>query len=268
MNLINEIIFAIGGMLALVLGIILFIVFYQRRMLFHQLELKHFNEQKQKELLQAAIAAEENERMRIAGELHDDVGATLSSIRLFLHSAAKTGDVETINQSRDLLDDSIKKIRAISHRLQPTVLQHLGLENSLCSMAETLTKSGQIKMDCTIEFLPILEQNEALSIYRILQELINNIIKHSHATYILLESLNHKQALALDVTHNGYGLTNETYQELIHKRGAIGLKNIVNRLQVIQGTINFEKRKDNLYKIHIAMPIKQEKHEHYQISNL
>ena len=79
-------IIGIAAMLLLAFGIIFFVVMYQRRVIRHQQEIKVLYEQKQQELINASIQGEEQERMRIASELHDDVGATLSSVRLFLHS--------------------------------------------------------------------------------------------------------------------------------------------------------------------------------------
>jgi len=254
-NPVNLIILGIVAMLALAMGIVFFVVLYQRRMLRHQMELKLLNEQKQKELLQASIQSEEEERMRIASELHDDVGATLSSIRLFLHSASKGKDPQLIDQSRALLDESIQKVRSISHKLQPSTLHRLGLKVSLEALADMVTKTGMLHMSCKMGKLPELDETTALALYRIVQELLNNIIKHSNATDIHLESTRDGNVFCIALSHNGQGLTDESFSELIYKKGAIGLKNIVNRIEVINAVIRFRKVSDNLFETVISVPV-------------
>ncbi len=255
MSLANEIVFAIVAFLILMMGIIFFVVLYQRRMFHHHLELKKINEQKQKELLQASIQGEEDERMRIASELHDDVGASLSSVRLFLHSAAKTSDPEIINRSRELLEDSIQKVRSISHKLQPSMLQHLGLKATLEAMAETVNKSGNLHMTCTLAQIPELDENTGLAVYRVVQELLNNVIKHSGARSVSLSAQLLQDAIVLHFAHDGIGLTEEEFQKQVRKPGAIGLKNIVNRLQSINASIQFEQVLENHYRAVISVPL-------------
>lgn len=259
-NPINLVVIGIVAMLVLAIGIVFFVVLYQRRMLGHQLELKLFNEQKQRELLQASIDSEEEERLRISSELHDDVGATLSSIRLFLHSASKTSDMQLLDQSRELLDQSIEKVRSISHKLQPSMLKHLGLTASLEALAQTVTKSGVLKVSHSFDKMPELEEKVALGVYRIVQELLNNIIKHSHATSIRLESKEEAENFCVILLHNGKGLTNETYNQLVYKKGAIGLKNIVNRVQAINALITFREVQENLFETIISVPLTDQIH--------
>jgi len=249
---------AIIVMLMLALGIILFVILYQRRVIRHQHEIKEINERKQIELIQASIQGEEEERMRIAAELHDDVGATLSSIRLFLHSAAKKEkNASIINQSKDLLDDSIQKIRNISHKLQPALLQQLGLQASLESFIAMINKPAVVQMFFTCpQPLPRLEDNVELSVYRIIQELTTNILRHSGAEVITLDMMVVKEQLEIQMLHNGNGLTDELFQQLIYKKGSIGLKNIVNRLKSIDAVIHFSQPGDHLFKTTIHLPIK------------
>ena len=244
-------------MLLLAFGLILFVVMYQRRMISHQLELKKINEEKELELIQASIQGEEEERMRIASELHDDVGATLASARLFLYKEKDAQfDENVINQSKQLLDESIGKIRGISHNLQPATLQHLGLELSLRSMIETISRSGKIKAAYTIEkSLPRLSDNVELAGYRISQELITNIIKHTGASEILMEIGTTADAIEVVFLHDGRGMTQDLYEEQIYKKGAIGLKNIVNRLKSIGASIHFSKAGDSWYKTELFIPL-------------
>lgn len=244
-------------MLLLALSIIFFVVLYQRRVIRHQEEIKKINDRKQLELIQASIQGEEEERTRIATELHDDVGATLSSVRLFLHAAAqKTGDDEIIQQSKELLDDSISKIRNISHKLQPAMLQQLGLQPTLESFATMISRSGSVSMSYTCAIpLPRLNENIELSVYRIVQELTSNILRHAHAHNIVLETWLLQGYLQATLIHDGNGLTDEMYHEHIYKKGAIGLKNIVNRLKNIGASIQFRQTSEGSYSITVLAPL-------------
>jgi two-component system, NarL family, sensor kinase len=251
------VVLGIAAMLTLVASIVFFVTMHQRRVIRHQIELKEINEQKQQELTQASIQGEENERMRIASELHDDVGATLSSVRLFLHAAANNpGDQSIVAQTKELLDESIQKVRSISHKLQPATLQQLGLQTSLQAMAETITAAGSIKMQYErTEELPRITENTELALYRIVQELTTNIIKHSKASAIHLNTMVADGKLKVVLSHNGTGLTEELFKELVYKKGSIGLKNIVNRLKAIDGDIHFLKE-DEIYMTIISTYIK------------
>src|ERR1044071_1744828 len=244
MNLDTLIIIGIAAMLALAMGVILFVVMYQRRVIRHQVELKRIEEQKELELIQAGIQSEEQERMRIATELHDDVGATLASARLFLHQKDVPVDEAAIQQSKELLDESIQKIRSISHKLQPSTLQHLGLQTSLQSLSEIISKTGVVKVIyIKLHDLPRLDAQLELSAYRIVQELMNNCIKHANAKNITLQTDTNGE-LKIKLSHDGTGLLQQDYEELIYKKGAIGLKNIVNRLKSVIASITFGKDGD------------------------
>jgi two-component system NarL family sensor kinase len=240
-------------MLILAGGIIIFVVLYQRRIINHQIELKKIAEEQQLQLTQAAIESEEKERRRIASELHDDVGATLSSIRMFLHKADT--NPEMMQESKSMLDESIKKVRNISHRLQPDILHTLGLQAALQSFAETITKGGSLAVTYTSNAaIPKLKENVELTVYRIVQELISNIIKHSKSTVVAINTDYTDNRLILTLEHDGTGLTNEKFNEQIYKKGAIGLKNIVNRLNSVNAKIDFALNDNKKYLVNITIP--------------
>jgi two-component system, NarL family, sensor kinase len=252
-NLTSLIIIGIAAMLALAMGVILFVVMYQRKVIRHQVELKQIEEKKELELIQASIQSEEQERMRIATELHDDVGATLASARLFLHQK-ELMDESAIQQSKELLDESIQKIRSISHKLQPSTLYHLGLQTSLQSLSEIISKTGVVKVVYVkLNDLPRLDAQLELSAYRVVQELMNNCIKHANAQNITMQA-DANGELKIKLSHDGKGLLQQDYEELIYKKGAIGLKNIVNRLKSINANISFDKDGD-WYTIAVAAPL-------------
>jgi signal transduction histidine kinase len=207
-------------------------------------------------LLLASIQGEEAERQRIAAELHDDVGATLSSIRLFLTQAEMKPDINLIIQSKTVLDDSIRKIRDLSHQLQPRTLHYLGLARALESLAELISRSGSVRMEFAKkdEYWPDPEAATALSAYRVVQELVTNIVKHAGANWIklALESVQGRQRI--QIAHDGVGLTEAGFQEQLFKKHAIGLKNIENRLKSSRLTLQFPEPKNDIYFITLNLP--------------
>jgi signal transduction histidine kinase len=259
MNILTLVIIAALTMLCLAVGLILFVVIYQRRVINHQQQLKDLNRKKQEELIQASIRSEEEERMRIAAELHDDVGATLSSIRLMLHQVGRHATPQSapaVQQVQSLLDDCIQKVRNLSHQLQPGTLQYLGLAKSLQSLAELLNRSGQISVRFhEAEGWPSLPAEPELALYRIVQELLNNIIKHAGASSVHIETAQEAGTALIRIRHNGHGLTNETYHEMLYKKGAIGLKNIESRLRAARASITFPVPEDAQFSAGIVLSL-------------
>jgi len=256
MNLVSLIVIGIAAMLTLAFGIIFFVVMYQRRVIKHHQELKTINEQKEQELREASISAGEDERTRIASELHDDIGATLASIRLFLHGAGREGEDNAVfAQSKELLDETISKVRGISHSLHPATLHHLGLRGALQSFFDMIGKTGALAVQCRIqETLPRTEEKTELSLYRMVQELTNNILKHARATALQFDAYTQSGHMHMRIAHNGEGITDATFNDLVYKKDAIGLKNIVNRTRSVNGSIRFDKGEKEYY-IDITIPL-------------
>jgi signal transduction histidine kinase len=237
------------------LTVVMFVILHQRRVIRHQLELNELESKKQVELFQAAAQSEEEERQRIAAELHDDIGATLSSARLFLHQAEKTStSPELIRQSGQLVDESIRKVRDVSHKLQPATLQALGLQTALQALADVYKRSGSVKFDVLPSSgIPRLDPHRELHVYRIVQELTNNILKHSNATFIVLQ-LSNGDGLNVRLQHDGTGLDNLAFETRLNASGGIGLKNISGRLKFINGKISFTKQSLSSFVTEIKVP--------------
>ena len=245
---------AISTMLIMAFGIIFFVVMYQRRVIKHQEDINKINRQKELELVQAAVRGEEEERTRIAAELHDDVGATLASVKLFMRGQDKGADNPPgFSQSKELIDETIDKVRGLSHRLQPAVLKQFGLDAALKSFFDSFKNTGNINIDYTPQKLPRIDDNKELAAYRIIQELVNNTIKHANATFIACYCKDVDKSIAVYFTHDGTGLTESTFQELLYKKDAIGLKNIITRLKAVNGTISFT-HENNKYTTQINIP--------------
>lgn len=240
------------------LAVILFVVLYQRKVIKHHIELKMLNTQKELEILKASIQSEEEERKRIATELHDDVGATLSSARLFLNSANTDISRDQIHLSKSLIDDSLNKIRAVSYKLQPSSLITLGLQSAIKNNIDILNKSGQIEaIFLDVEGFPRIDSYTELHVYRIVQEVITNVTKHANAKELTIEMLVDCD-LQIRIHHNGDGMTSSQFENLAKSSTGQGLRNIKNRIRIVNGEIehSFE---NGLFVILICIPRTNEK---------
>jgi len=253
-------IIGIISMFVMALTVILFVVLYQRKVIKHHIELREINARKELEILKASIQSEEEERKRIANELHDDVGATLSSARLFLNAADNVINIEQIATSKALIDEGIEKIRSVSHKLQPASLITLGLNSAINHIVSLLNKSKGLTASLIVsENFPRLESYTELHIYRILQEIITNINKHSNARRLNIEMYTDYN-IRIKISHDGEGLTYERFQDFRISATGLGLTNIYNRLRIINGDINFYKDSEN-FSILISIPFSDETRE-------
>lgn len=258
-ELTNLIYLGTAGMMLLAVSIIVFVLFYQRRVIRHQQEIKTINDQKQQELLFASMKGEEEERVRIAADLHDDVGITLSSVRNYFLAAMddEQNNKEIVKEATGLLDESIDKVRSISHQLMPASLQQFGLTEALLSFAKNITKSKSLKMVISGKSLPRSSENVELAAFRVIQELTNNLIRHAHSKTVNIHSEVTTDFMVINMHHDGEGLTDEHFQELVNKKGAIGLKNITSRLKTINATIFFQQNTAQAYTITLTIPLIQ-----------
>jgi signal transduction histidine kinase len=191
-----------------------------------QLEIQ---QQQQRASLQV-IDAEQQERMRIARELHDGIGQKLTVLKMYASVEA-----EQNKKQIDLLDNTITEVRNLSHNLMPEIL-NLGLFIALKDMCEKINLSNQIKCDFVhnegVENL-MFTKNIEMSIYRIVQEIINNMLKHSQANLIILELNKATNKLNISIKDNGIGFDSKT----IHQSKGIGWGNILARTKIINANL-------------------------------
>lgn len=256
------------GMLLLVFAIILFVVMHQRKVINYQLELKKANEEQQSKLMLAAIESEEMERKRISSELHDDVGALLSAVKLYLNQIQPShlndqSKIEPLNESKTLLNDTVQTVRNLSANLQPTTIQDFGLLTTLQNFCDKLNHSSGLKISIDVQgHISRFQTEHELAVYRILQELINNIIKHADAQSIRFLLLNkNSNILQIFIEHNGNGLSQEEFEEKLYKMQGLGLKNIQNRLNILKGNICFQKDDKASNTISLQIPITETERE-------
>jgi signal transduction histidine kinase len=248
------------GMLVLVIGLVIFIIFHQRKVLRYQLQLQRMEQMQQKLLLNASIRLQEEERQRIAADLHDDAGPLLATARLYLSENLVNQDratqLQSIYQTRQILDDTIQLVRNISHSLMPPTLKNFGLESAINDMFQKISGSGSINASSRFhDYKERLKADKELLVYRIVQELIANTLKHSNSSFIHLTQNMHGNDFVLRMHHDGRGLVQSDFEKLTKSAVGLGLKNITSRLKVAQGKIFFEKDpSQTYYKVTIEIP--------------
>jgi signal transduction histidine kinase len=252
------------GMLVLTIGLIVFIIFHQRKVIRYQLRLQKMEQDQQKMLLNASIRLQEEERQRIAADLHDDAGPLLATARLYLNenlvNLDKTTQLQSIYNAKQIIDDTIQLIRNISHSLMPPTLKNFGLESAVNDLFQKISSSGSMNASCRFhDYRERLMPEQELIIFRVIQELVNNILKHSNASFIHLTQNISGQKLFVRLHHDGRGITQQDFEKLNKSASGLGLKNIQSRLKLIQGRIFFEKDvSQTYYKVTIEIPRTEE----------
>lgn len=251
------------GMLVLTIGLILFIIFHQRRVIRYQLQLQRMEQEQQKILLKASIHLQEAERQRIAADLHDDAGPLLATARLYLTenlvNLDRESQLQSIFQARQILDDTIQLVRGISHSLMPPTLKNFGLESAVNDMFYKIASSGAMEACSQFNnYTQRLPMETELNLFRVVQELINNILKHSQSSYIGLTQNNRDGCFVLCIQHDGRGLLQSDFEEMNKSASGLGLKNISSRLKVAQGNILFEQDESGrYYQVKITVPTEE-----------
>jgi two-component system NarL family sensor kinase len=248
------------GMVVLTVSLIIFIVMHQRKVIRYQNKLQQLEQEQQKILLNASIKLQEEERQRLAADLHDDAGPLLATARLYLNenlvNQDKATQLQSIFQARQIIDDTIQLVRNISHSLMPPTLKNFGLESAINDLFQKISGSGAINASSRFhEYKERLKGEKELIMFRIVQELVNNILKHSNASFIHLTQNVHGDKFYLRIHHDGRGIVQSDFDKLNKSNVGLGLKNISSRLRVVQGNINFEKDiSQTYYKVTIEMP--------------
>ncbi len=254
------VIIGISVMLLLFTSFLVALIFSQRKKLKYQRSMERLREQQQNQLIEAAVRSEETERHRIAETLHDEVGAILSSAKLHLlgikAELLDERDQKLHEKGRELLNDVIGKVRGISHTLHSNILKEFGLNEAIRHFVRKVTE-GVIPNATTAldDNYKTDNPDNDISIYRMVQELVNNILKYANASEFLISSTLNGNELNLVIFHNGDGLTQEQFEELRYQKEGLGLKNIQNRVILLKGTIHFNNGSEG-YRINIHVPVK------------
>ncbi|MBK8369323.1 MAG: sensor histidine kinase [Bacteroidetes bacterium] len=198
------------------------------------------------------MQVQEQERTGIASDLHDGVGHLLSAIKLNVSALSKQnqGDINITNNLNDIIDTASLEVRQISHQLMPQSLSELGLLTSLNELAHRINKSNSIVLlvKSNIENISLSKKSQIV-VYRIIQEILNNIIKHSGAKTIQINVTCDDPKLILSITDDGKFFDSK----LIRSTEGIGWKNIKARIELFNGMYEIISSNTNGTKIIVTL---------------
>ncbi|MGB4842927.1 MAG: PAS domain S-box protein [Ferruginibacter sp.] len=189
--------------------------------------------QEQKKVIRAILIGEERERNKIGQELHDNVNQILAGTKLYLSLArkGKEGNINIINESMELIDSAIEEIRALSKQ-KVTPIKKIDLEELLQNLIDNFSETTKIKTSFVYTGpTQLIEDDLKLNIYRIVQEQLNNILKHADAKHVVVKIEADTSTIRISVSDDGKGF------EMNQKKKGIGLSNMVNRVESFNGTI-------------------------------
>jgi PAS domain S-box-containing protein len=227
----------------------------ERKMLEKELLLNEL--EKQKAINQATVDTQEHERGEIGRELHDNVNQVLTTTKLYLDLAQNSPELkdEMIQKSTNNIINVINEIRQLSRTLMDPSIGDLGLVDSIKDLTENinLTRKLQVKLNVDEKIENVLDQNQKLTIFRIIQETMNNALKHAKANTAHVSIVRSRGHIHLTIEDNGIGF------EMHSVKKGVGLKNIQNRVYLVNGNYTIETAPGKGCRIFIKFPINKQK---------
>ena len=240
-----------------VLGSLLVYSYYRRFQLKQQAGLQKEILNQQELATKAVIEAEERERKRIAGDLHDGVGQTMSAARMNL--SAMQSNLAFISEEQknnfekvvNLIDESCQEVRTVSHNMMPNALLKTGLASAIRQFIDKIDKHI-IKINLYTEGLNEgIDSNIEIVLYRVIQECVNNVIKHAAANELDISIIHETAEITATIEDNGKGFdVTDTA-----KFNGIGLKNIQSRIHYLKGSVEWDSTPGNGTLVAIHVPV-------------
>jgi len=247
----------IGSAVALLIISLLSYRNYRSKQKLQQQRISELETEKQLMATQALLKGQEDERSRLARDLHDGLGGLLSGVKLQL--GAMKGNLimaedhaRVFNNALNKLDESIREMRRVAHNMMPEALLNLGLSQALQDYCAGLSESQQFTINCQLYGLDQrMSPSSEVVVYRIVQELLNNAVKHAGATTILAQVMRQDSRLTITVEDNGKGFDKDQMDSM----QTAGLKNIQSRVHYLRGQMDIQTAPGKGTSVHIECTI-------------
>ena len=231
---------------------------YRHRQKIQQQRINELETEKQLTATEAVLKGEEQERTRLAKDLHDGLGGMLSGIKYSFQTmkgnlVMTPDNAQAFERSMDMLDSSIKEMRRVAHNMMPEALVKFGLDTALKDFCNDINQSGAIQVSYQSIGLENqkIEQTTAITIYRIVQELINNTIKHAIAKTAIVQVSKTGGHLSVTVEDDGNGFDTT----ILRQSKGIGWSNIQNRVEFLKATLDIQSDTAKGTSVHIELDI-------------
>lgn len=231
----------IGGVASLLIISLLGYRNYRHQQNLQEQRIVELETQQQLSATEAVLKGEEQERTRLAKDLHDGLGGMLSGIKYSMNTMKGNlimtpDNAQAFERSMDMLDSSIKEMRRVAHNMMPEALAKFGLDTALKDFCNDVNQTGVLNVAYSSIGLEneVIEQTTAITIYRIVQELINNTMKHAAATTAIVQLSKTEEQLSLTVEDNGKGFD----PAILQSAKGIGWTNIQSRVAFLKGKLD------------------------------
>ena len=231
-----------AAMVLMMFTIILFVYFFQRKLSAKARAYNEIEKLMQKQELSAAyslINGQEQERQRIAADVHDNIGGLLSTLKIYSDLSLEKKDLTEVNRLNykinNLSEQLSLEVRKLSHQLDLRTLSGFGIKVAVQQLCEAINESGNIEVLLLLDMQQPISDQIALNLYRIVQELFTNTLKHAQATKVRLEIALIRNDITVIYEDNGKGFDPQNP----HSQG-MGLTNIRSRANIIGAKLTLE----------------------------
>lgn len=237
--------------IALLAVVVLFVIIfllrknYRHKQRLHEQKVKQLEQQQQVISLQSMINGQEAERTRVSRDLHDGLGGLFSTIKMYLGSLQQEmpslSGKALFNKSYSMVDTAAEEVRRIAHNMMPQVLLKLGLINAIEDVCANIRAAKLLNVKMEVHGMDIrLNPTTEIMLFRIMQELLNNIIKHAQATEAIIQFVREENRLSVIVEDNGKGFNALE----VEKTGHAGIATIQSRVAYLNGKLTIDSRQD------------------------
>lgn len=203
--------------------------------------------------IDAMIEGQEKERQRIANDLHDDLGGLMATVKLHFNALKDKDSPELFDKTNSLIEEAYQKVRSVAHAKNSGVIAKQGLLKAVQNMADKISASNKIQIEVLDHGLDNrLENSLELTIFRVIQELITNVMKHADATEATVHLTNHEDSINIMVEDNGKGFNPS---QITKTNKGMGISSIDKRIEHLDGKLTIESEKNKGTTVIIDIPL-------------